>query len=118
MYAAYVIVVIAYFPSAVAGYAAFGNTVNPDVLLSVSNPVWLIKAANAMVVVHLTASYQVLCLGTNCLRNRCVCFVFGASKIMLCNHTTFFSFGTIMSNLVVKVCPIMYPVSTGCHKFP
>jgi hypothetical protein len=36
--AAYTVVVIAYFPVASAGYAAFGNVVSPDVLLSVRHP--------------------------------------------------------------------------------
>ena len=56
--AAYSVVMVAYFPVAGAGYAAFGNTVSPDVLLSVSDPAWLVRAANFMVVVHLAASYQ------------------------------------------------------------
>lgn len=59
LFAAYTVVVIAYFPVASAGYAAFGNLVSPDVLLSVRKPEWLISAANFMVVVHLAASYQV-----------------------------------------------------------
>lgn len=57
--AAYTVVVIAYFPVASAGYAAFGNVVSPDVLLSVRKPAWLISIANFMVVIHLAASYQV-----------------------------------------------------------
>ena len=43
----------------IAGYGVFGNSVNPDVLLSISNPQALISIANFMVVLHLTASYQV-----------------------------------------------------------
>ena len=57
--AAYTVVVVAYFPVASAGYAAFGNLVSPDVLLSVRKPAWLISLANFMVVIHLAASYQV-----------------------------------------------------------
>ncbi|CAK0780427.1 hypothetical protein CVIRNUC_005050 [Coccomyxa viridis] len=56
---AYGVVLIAYFPVASAGYAAFGNVVSPDVLLSVRRPEWLISLANFMVVVHLAASFQV-----------------------------------------------------------
>lgn len=56
---AYGVVLIAYFPVASAGYAAFGNVVSPDVLLSVRRPEWLISIANFMVVVHLAASFQV-----------------------------------------------------------
>ena len=59
LFAAYSVVLIAYFPVASAGYAAFGNGVSPDVLLSASKPAWLISVANFMVVVHLAASYQV-----------------------------------------------------------
>ncbi len=57
--AAYTVVLVAYFPVASAGYAAFGNVVSPDVLLSVRKPAWLISVANFMVVVHLLASFQV-----------------------------------------------------------
>ena len=42
-----------------AGYAAFGNSVSPDILLSVRKPAWLISLANFMVVIHLAASFQV-----------------------------------------------------------
>ena len=56
---AYAVVLVAYFPVASAGYAAFGNVVSPDVLLSVRNPPWLISVANFMVVIHLAASFQV-----------------------------------------------------------
>ncbi len=59
VYAAYVVVVLAYFGVAVTGYAAFGNAVNADVLLSVQHPAWLISTANFFVVIHLAASYQV-----------------------------------------------------------
>lgn len=59
VYAAYLVTVAAYFGVAVTGYAAFGNAVNPDVLLSVQRPTWLVRSANFFVVVHLAASYQV-----------------------------------------------------------
>ena len=61
IYFAYVIVTLAYFPVATAGYAAYGNQVNADVLLSVSKPAGLIAVANFMVVIHIAASYQVDC---------------------------------------------------------
>jgi hypothetical protein len=71
--AAYTVVVIAYFPVASAGYAAFGNVVSPDVLLSVRKPAWLISIANFMVVIHLAASYQVTLRPPTCAQ--CVSLV-------------------------------------------
>jgi hypothetical protein len=65
--AAYSVVLLAYFPVASAGYAAFGNVVSPDVLLSVRNPAWLISMANFMVVVHLAAAFQVCSPAALCL---------------------------------------------------
>ena len=59
IYAAYILIVVAYFGVSIAGFAAFGNSINPDILLSISKPQWLIKAANLMVVVHVAASFQV-----------------------------------------------------------
>ena len=59
VYVAYGVTAVAYFCVACAGYAAFGNTVQADVLLSISSPSGLIAAANIMVVVHVAASYQV-----------------------------------------------------------
>lgn len=59
VYVAYAVTAVAYFCVAGAGYAAFGNAVQADVLLSISNPAGLIAAANFMVVVHVAASYQV-----------------------------------------------------------
>lgn len=59
IYVAYGLIIVAYFGVSVAGFAAFGNTINPDILLSIKNPQWLIKVANLMVVVHVAASFQV-----------------------------------------------------------
>ena len=59
IYMAYGVILIAYFPVAITGYLAFGNTVDPDVLLSVGKPAWLTRAANFMVVIHVGASWQV-----------------------------------------------------------
>ena len=59
IYMAYVLIVAAYFGVSIAGFGAFGNSINPDILLSIQNPQWLIKIANLMVVVHVAASFQV-----------------------------------------------------------
>ncbi|KAK7389176.1 hypothetical protein VNO78_24011 [Psophocarpus tetragonolobus] len=56
---AYVVVALCYFPVAVFGYWAFGNTVEDNILMSLVKPRWLIVAANIFVVVHVTGSYQV-----------------------------------------------------------
>eukprot|EP01025_Chloroclados_australasicus_P061871 TRINITY_DN8126_c0_g2_i1.p1 TRINITY_DN8126_c0_g2~~TRINITY_DN8126_c0_g2_i1.p1 ORF type:complete len:450 (-),score=25.83 TRINITY_DN8126_c0_g2_i1:237-1586(-) len=55
----YVVVVLCYFTVAISGYAAFGNTVDADVLVSISNPHWMVALGNSMVLFHLLASYQV-----------------------------------------------------------
>ena len=59
---AYVVVIFAYFSVAIAGYAAFGATVRPDVLLSIKHPAALIDAANLMVVLHVAAGYQIFAM--------------------------------------------------------
>ncbi|KAL6624735.1 hypothetical protein ACP70R_032056 [Stipagrostis hirtigluma subsp. patula] len=56
---AYTIVALCYFSVAFAGYFAFGNSVDPNVLMSLEKPRWLIAAANLMVFVHVVGSYQV-----------------------------------------------------------
>ena len=58
VYDAYLVTVAAYFGVAISGYAAFGNAVNADVLLSVQHPARLVRLANFFVVVHLAASCQ------------------------------------------------------------
>lgn len=57
---AYSIVAVCYFPVALTGYWAFGNSVNDDILISLEKPRWLIAAANMFVVVHVIGSYQVI----------------------------------------------------------
>lgn len=57
---AYIVVALCYFPVALVGYWAFGNTVNDNILLTLERPKWLIAAANMMVVIHVIGSYQVL----------------------------------------------------------
>lgn len=58
----YLVVISTYFSVAVAGYAAFGGYVEPDVLLSVSKPLALVDAANFMVVLHVAAGYQIFAM--------------------------------------------------------
>ncbi|KAG6546777.1 hypothetical protein Mapa_011723 [Marchantia paleacea] len=55
---AYIVVAACYFPVAIVGYWAFGNTVKDNVLLQLGKPRWLIAMANFMVVIHVTGSYQ------------------------------------------------------------
>ena len=56
---AYVVIVCAYYAVAIGGYATYGSTVAADVLMSLQGPRWLRKTANAAVVVHMAAAYQV-----------------------------------------------------------
>lgn len=56
---AYLIVAFCYFGVALLGYWAFGNAVSDNVLISLDHPVWLIAAANLMVVIHVIGSYQI-----------------------------------------------------------
>ena len=57
---AYIIVALCYFPVTFVGYWAFGNSVDDNILITLSKPKWLIAAANMMVVVHVIGSYQVV----------------------------------------------------------
>ncbi|KAM3281045.1 lysine histidine transporter 1 [Capsicum chacoense] len=61
--AAYVVVAICYFPVAFIGYAAFGSSVEENVLISLEKPAWLIIFANACVVIHVIGSYQIFAMG-------------------------------------------------------
>ncbi|KAL8162634.1 hypothetical protein V2J09_014123 [Rumex salicifolius] len=56
---AYIIVALCYFPVALIGYWAFGNTVDSNILISLRHPTWLIATANMFVVIHVIGSYQV-----------------------------------------------------------
>ncbi|CAL5009813.1 unnamed protein product [Urochloa decumbens] len=56
---AYIVVAVCYFPVSLVGYWAFGNTVDDDILITLSKPKWLIALANMMVVIHVIGSYQI-----------------------------------------------------------
>ncbi|WVZ95265.1 hypothetical protein U9M48_041055 [Paspalum notatum var. saurae] len=56
---AYIIIAACYFPAAIIGYWAFGNSVDGNILITLKKPTWLIAIANMMVVVHLIGGYQV-----------------------------------------------------------
>eukprot|EP01018_Ginkgo_biloba_P022624 Gb_30828 [translate_table: standard] len=56
---AYVVVALCYFPVALVGYWAFGNSVDDNILITLNNPHWLIAIANMMVVIHVIGSYQI-----------------------------------------------------------
>jgi len=59
VYVAYFIVAICYFGVSIAGFWAFGNIVDDDILISLEKPSWLIAMANFMVFLHVLGSYQV-----------------------------------------------------------
>lgn len=59
---AYVVVVSTYFSVAISGYAAYGQSVEPDVLLSITKPEVLVDIADLMVVLHVAAGYQVFAM--------------------------------------------------------
>ena len=56
---AYVVVALCYGSVSMAGYWAYGNHVEDDVLISLMRPAWLISLANFMVFIHVIGSYQV-----------------------------------------------------------
>jgi len=56
---AYIVVAICYFPVALVGYWAFGNSVDDNILITLEKPSWLIAAANMFVVIHVIGSYQI-----------------------------------------------------------
>ena len=58
----YVLVFVLYYSVAITGYAAFGSSVEPDILLSIKKPGWLVDIADMMVVFHVAAGYQVFAM--------------------------------------------------------
>ncbi|EMS50903.1 hypothetical protein TRIUR3_31402 [Triticum urartu] len=56
---AYIVVALCYFPVALIGYWAFGNSVDDNILITLNKPTWLIAMANMMVVIHVIGSYQI-----------------------------------------------------------
>ncbi|CAA7055379.1 unnamed protein product [Microthlaspi erraticum] len=59
---AYAIVIICYLAVATAGFWAFGNVVEDNILVSLQKPSWLIAVANFMVFLHVVGSYQVFAM--------------------------------------------------------
>lgn len=59
VYFAYALVSWCYFGAAFAGYWAFGNKVQPNILYSLEHPRGVVALANLMVAIHVTGSYQV-----------------------------------------------------------
>ncbi|XP_059632994.1 lysine histidine transporter-like 5 [Cornus florida] len=59
---AYAIVALCYFSVAVAGFWAFGDLVEDDVLVSLEKPRSIIAIANFMVFIHVLGSYQVFAM--------------------------------------------------------
>ena len=56
---AYAAIAYCYFCVAFAGFWAFGNGVESNIMLSVGRPSWLVGVANLLVVIHVFGSYQV-----------------------------------------------------------
>uniref|UniRef100_A0A803MI99 Amino acid transporter transmembrane domain-containing protein n=1 Tax=Chenopodium quinoa TaxID=63459 RepID=A0A803MI99_CHEQI len=57
--AAYIMVMLCYFPVAFVGYFVFGRVVEDNIMVSLDKPNWLIVIANVFVVIHVIGSYQV-----------------------------------------------------------
>lgn len=60
--ASYIVVFFTYYSVGISGYAAFGSSVEPDILLSIKRPHILVDIADVMVVVHVAAGYQVFAM--------------------------------------------------------
>eukprot|EP01026_Neomeris_dumetosa_P058037 TRINITY_DN5374_c0_g1_i16.p1 TRINITY_DN5374_c0_g1~~TRINITY_DN5374_c0_g1_i16.p1 ORF type:complete len:349 (+),score=12.16 TRINITY_DN5374_c0_g1_i16:127-1173(+) len=59
VFVSYAVVIFCYFTVAFSGYAAFGNEVKSDVLVSISKPHSMVAVANFMAFIHILASYQI-----------------------------------------------------------
>ncbi|XP_068647601.1 lysine histidine transporter 2-like [Aristolochia californica] len=59
---AYVVVALCYFGVSIAGFWAFGDIVQDDILVSLERPPWLIAIGNLMVFIHVIGSYQVFAM--------------------------------------------------------
>lgn len=88
---AYAIVAWCYVSVAIAGYWAFGEYVEDDVLISLRKPAWLIALSNFMVFIHVVGSYQVKSISNSsfCLSDANVCNVSMASvRSLPCRFST------------------------------
>lgn len=59
VWVAYAVVSWCYFGVSIAGYWAFGNTVEDNVIFSIGHPRWMVAMADLFVTVHVIGSYQV-----------------------------------------------------------
>lgn len=57
--AALALTLVFYIGVGVSGYAALGDVVPPDVLAGLEGPRWVVTGANAMVLLHMVAAFQV-----------------------------------------------------------
>ena len=55
----YSIITIAYITIGITGFWAFGNTVQPFILASLTGPSWAITFANVLLIVQVVGCYQV-----------------------------------------------------------
>lgn len=60
VWVAYAVVSWCYFCVAIAGYWAFGNSVEDNVIFSIGHPRWMVAMADIFVTIHVIGSYQVL----------------------------------------------------------
>ncbi|KAL6883628.1 hypothetical protein ACP4OV_011042 [Aristida adscensionis] len=62
--AAYTIIVMSYWTLAFSGYWAFGSSVQPYILSSLTAPRWAIVMANLFAVIQITGCFQIYCRPT------------------------------------------------------
>lgn len=62
VWVAYAVVSWCYFGVSIAGYWAFGNAVEDNVIFSIGHPKWMVAMADLFVTVHVIGSYQVCSL--------------------------------------------------------
>jgi len=64
IFLAYSLIGATYFMLAIAGYWAFGNSVQPFLLNSLSHPTWAVTLANLFAIIQVLGCYQIYCRPT------------------------------------------------------
>eukprot|EP01025_Chloroclados_australasicus_P037014 TRINITY_DN3769_c0_g2_i1.p1 TRINITY_DN3769_c0_g2~~TRINITY_DN3769_c0_g2_i1.p1 ORF type:complete len:474 (+),score=27.90 TRINITY_DN3769_c0_g2_i1:217-1638(+) len=94
---AYVLAMVLYSSVAVTGYLAFGNQVKDNILVSTGKPDWLVAIANAMVMLHVMAGYQVFSM---------IVFMYTESRMEQAFHFYSHNWGTrlVFRTIYVILC--------------
>ncbi|KAL5988969.1 hypothetical protein ACLOJK_027071 [Asimina triloba] len=103
--AAYMVIVLSYWQLAFSGYWAFGLSVQPYIVSSLTNPKWTIVIANIFAVIQISGCFQIYCRPTYAYVEERMAFKSGSRLHNVLKRLILTSIYMVLISLVATAMP-------------